>query len=444
MPKILDIPEKMLPIITEINQFRYFLCEGGRGGSKSQSIGRALLYIGEQKGVRIVCGRETQNSIDESVYALLVDLIRKYELNYDVFATKIVHRITGTTFRFRGFREQGSFNIQGMEGVDIVWIDEAQAVSKVTLDRLIPTIRKNKAKIFFSMNRYEEHDPVFVFCKGREDCKHIHINFNDNRFCPEALLKEAEECKKHAPDDYPHIWLGHPLPQGHDAVFSRENFGLDRHIPTDGYGMRLCGFDVARYGDDKSAVVCIEQTGALHWEVIHCEEWGKTDLNHTTGKILGYHSSLESSQSAIDEDGIGAGPLDALTHGRQIDTFKGFHNGKYSINDNKYYGNKRTELAYKVQKMVYDGHLYINPDVFSGLIDELCGNIRYTFDSYQRRILISKEELRKKGIKSPNMADALFMAIGLIGNKKVMQERYEQYQQPQYAKESDLWTIAGV
>jgi len=146
-PEILKIPNKLKPIITEFDSYRYFLLEGGRGGGKSQSIGRFILYLCEHYSLRIVCGRETQNSINESVYSLLVDLIRANNLAFNVFSTKIVHKISGTTINFRGFREQGAFNIQGLEGVDIVWIDEAQAITKQTLDVLIPTIRKDKAKI---------------------------------------------------------------------------------------------------------------------------------------------------------------------------------------------------------------------------------------------------------------------------------------------------------
>ena len=211
LPEILQIPEKLLPILTKFNDYRYFLIEGGRGGGKSQGVGRLVLYLSEQKPLRIVCGREIQNSISESVYSLLTDLIFKHRLYFDVLASKITHKKTGTTINFRGFREQGVFNIQGMEGVDLLWIDESQAITKQTLDVLIPTIRKNKAKIFFTMNRYLENDPVYMAFLGRKDCLHIHINYNDNSYCTQALRTEAEECRLKSLKDYNHIWLGEPL-----------------------------------------------------------------------------------------------------------------------------------------------------------------------------------------------------------------------------------------
>ena len=120
LPEMLAIPEKLLPIIKNINDYRYFLIEGGRGGGKSQAVGRLILYLAEKRRARIVCGRETQVSISESVYSLLSDLILKYRLNFEVLQSKITHKATSSALNFRGFREQGAFNIQGMEGIDVL------------------------------------------------------------------------------------------------------------------------------------------------------------------------------------------------------------------------------------------------------------------------------------------------------------------------------------
>jgi len=84
MPKVLQMAPKLLPFITKINDYRYFMGEGGRGGGKSQALARIFLYLGEQRKLRMVCGRETQNSISESVYSLLCDIIRTDNLAYDI------------------------------------------------------------------------------------------------------------------------------------------------------------------------------------------------------------------------------------------------------------------------------------------------------------------------------------------------------------------------
>ena len=164
LPQILNIPQKLHPFIEKFNDYRFFLAEGGRGSSKSQSVARLILYVCEQRKVRVVCGRETQNTIDESVYKLLADLIKEYNLNFTIKKTTIVHNVTGSEIQFKGFREQGRANIKGMEGVDILYIDESEAITKQTLDIIIPTIRKPNSKIIFTMNRFVRDDPVYDFC----------------------------------------------------------------------------------------------------------------------------------------------------------------------------------------------------------------------------------------------------------------------------------------
>lgn len=443
IPKMLQMPEKLLPLILKVNDYRYFMAEGGRGGGKSQAVARIFLYLAEQRHLRMVCGRETQNSINESVYSLLVDLIRQHNLAFEVFSTKITHKVTKSTINFRGFREQGVFNIQGMEGVDVLWIDESQAITKQTLDVLIPTIRKEKAKIYFTMNRHLEHDPVYEMFVGRKDCKHIHINFDENLYCTEALKNEAAECKIKSEADYAHIWMGEPLTKAEDALFTYKELKDTRHnkhVMAEGYGLRLAGFDVARYGDDKCACVTIQQMGALHWDIPFIDQWDHRDLNYTTGRILTTSSEQQATKSIVDEDGIGAGPLDTLNKGRGLENFVGFRNPPLAYKTNRFFGNNRTVNAYKLKELVEKGHIIIEHE---DLIRELC-TLKYTYDHYQRKILVSKEKMRKDGVKSPNLADALIMAISLIGDINYKQMEQYQIMQPQYSKEDSLFANAGI
>lgn len=443
LPKILDIPEKLLPLIERFNDFRYFIIKGGRGGGKSQSVGRFFLYLCEKYRLRAVCGRETQNSINESVYSLLADLIRQYHLNYEIMASKVIARPTETSISFRGFREQGAFNIQGMEGIDLLWIDESQAITKQTLDVLIPTIRKDTAKIVFTMNPHVFNDPVIKMLAKRDDCLVIDINFDENPFCPQALKKEAAECLKQSEKDYRHIWLGEPLDQSEDAVYSREMFlngQRNKHILALNYGLRIGGFDIARYGDDKCAAVVLQQMGALHWEEVFCDEWEHKDLNYTTGRILQISNELELACAVIDEDGIGAGPLDSLSKGRGLDYFVGFRNHSIGYKENKQFVNPRTINAYKVRDLLTNGHLNIKTDK---IIEEAL-TIKYSFDNQQRRMLVSKDKMRKDGFPSPNLFDALIMAASRIGEIKAKQDRQYVPNRPVYSGEDDLFGIAGV
>lgn len=206
----------------------------------------------------------------------------------------------------------------------------------------------------------------------------------------------------------------------------------------EGYGLRLSGFDIARYGNDKCAVVSVQQMGALAWKVCHVEQWEHKDLDYTAGRILSVTNQLNSTGNIIDEDGIGAGPLDTLNKGRGLD-YKGFRNYPYSYKENAYYGNPRTAAAFKLKEYVDKG--------FISLVDEeLCQELmtlKFKFTNDGRRILVSKEDMRKLGFKSPNLADALLMAISLIGEVKQQQDR-QFVSVPQYSKESNLFELGGI
>lgn len=443
LPEFLNLPDKLLPLIYKFDDYRIFLAEGGRGGAKSHSFARFLLYLGDRYKIRIACGRETQNSIEESVHQLLSELIVKYQLNYDIQKARIIHRITGAEFIFLGLREQGRYNIKSLEGVDILWIEEGQVVTKPTIDVVLPTIRKKNSKIFITMNRHQVNDPAYSLLKDRPDCLHLHINYLENEHCTQELINEANICKALSEKDYQHIWLGKPLDQGDDALYALSDFDNGKknaHILSPGYGIRVAGFDIARYGDDKCAAFIFQQMGALHWEEIFCDEWDHKDLNYTTGRILMICNEQGVDMAAIDEDGMGAGPFDTLSKGRGLDYFVGFRNPAIGYQENRNFGNNRTVNAYKLKDALVKGHRHIKSQK---AVDELL-TIKYTFDHNQRRILVSKDKMKKDGFPSPNIADACIMAESLIGQVKQKQESQYEPNIQQYAKDDDLFKIAGV
>lgn len=205
------------------------------------------------------------------------------------------------------------------------------------------------------------------------------------------------------------------------------------------YGHRIIGYDIARYGNDKCAAIGLHQVGALAWKMFHLEQWENKDLDYTTGRILSISNLTNSNDNIIDEDGIGSGPLDFIQKGRKREDFKGFRNAGYSYEDNKFYCNPRTAAAFKLKE-------YIEKGWISGLTEEVIQElmtIRYKFSNDGRRILVSKEEMRKKGIKSPNLADAILMATSLIG--EIKQEQDRQYApRTMTSPEENLFSIAGV
>ena len=316
LPAILDIPSKLLPIITQLDKFIYFLLDGGRGSGKSHTFARLILWLGEKYNLRIVCGREIQASIDESVYALLCDLIKQNNLDYEILATKINHRTSGTTIRFHGFREQGNVNLKGLEGIDILWIDEGQSITKPTIDIVIPTIRKNNAKVFVSMNRYLEDDPVYVALHDDPDCLSIHIDYFENKHCTEKLRNEAEKCKAKDIEDYEHIWLGKPLKTAKTSAFKNVEGIVDGTLPMveTGAGILIdsprpafhysMGADLAKSMDyTVLSVICIETKKMVYWE--RMENENRASWNYQKQKILAVSKKYNNALVVTDSTGVG-------------------------------------------------------------------------------------------------------------------------------------------
>lgn len=409
LPKILDIPSKLLPLITQFNDYRYFLIEGGRASGKSQSITRFLLYLCEQKQIRVVGGRETQLTIDESVYTIFADLIRIHNLNFNVSATKIDDRETKSAIRFRGFRQQGAMNIKGLEGVDILWVEEAQAISKQTLDIILPTIRKENSKIIWSMNRHIEHDPVYVAMAGRKNCLHIHIDYHENPFCPEAMIEEANVCKELCEDDYNHIWLGQPLKKGDDVLLSTDDIyeAPKRQFLDEGTQRIILAVDVARFGEDETVFTAIKSKNIFAWEQILQESWKNKDLMQVCGKILDLKRTLQPDIVVIDDVGMGGGVTDRLRELREpVEAFIGNERP-----DNVLYADKRSEGFFKLKDIFIKQYIKLMAD---RPLQEQLMSLRYKFKSNGKKCIVSKDEMKKDGVKSPDRADALMMAMYYI------------------------------
>ncbi len=141
---------------------RYRVVLGGRGSVKSWTIARALLGLACRKKLRILCGREYQKSIRESVHYLLKSQIERLMLEdeFDVRENEIVNRWTGAQFIFVGFHHNMSAK-KSMEAIDICWLEEAETISQESWDTLDPTVRKPGSEIWISFNPKEETDPIY-------------------------------------------------------------------------------------------------------------------------------------------------------------------------------------------------------------------------------------------------------------------------------------------
>ena len=190
---------------------RYKVAYGGRGSGKSWGFADALLLMALERKVRILCAREVQKSIKDSVHRLLGDRIEAMGLSgkFNVLRDEI-RCVTGSQFLFSGLANTTIDSIKSFEGVDICWVEEAQSVSEQSWEILIPTIREPGSEIWISFNPSETTDPTYVrfVLKPPPDAMVHKINWDSNPFFPVELQKEKDYLYSTDPEAAEHVWGG--------------------------------------------------------------------------------------------------------------------------------------------------------------------------------------------------------------------------------------------
>jgi phage terminase large subunit len=266
MPK-LTLPKKLLPLLSPK---RYKVLYGGRGSSKSWSVARALVHLATIKPIRVLCARETQKSIQESVHRLIKDQIGALGVEhlFEVQETKIVG-VNGSDFAFAGVRQQGVANLKSFEAVDICWVEEAQVVTKKSWDVLIPTIRKPGSEIWITFNPELEDDETYkrFVTDGKDDpdmwvCE---VNYSDNPWFGDELEAERVKMEKRDPEGYKTTWLGQCRPAVEGAIYANEitatvNKGRIRNVPYDPMLKVHTVWDLG--WNDSTSIICVQRAGA--------------------------------------------------------------------------------------------------------------------------------------------------------------------------------------
>lgn len=289
----------------------YKITYGGRGGAKSWSIARALLKLGTERKLRIVCARETMQSIRDSVHALLSDQVATlgYQDRYDVLQSTILGK-NGSEFIFVGLHHNPQA-IKSLEGADVLWVEEAQVVSKSSWDIAIPTIRKEGSEIWVSFNPELETDDTykrFVLQPppGAVVCK---INGEDNPWFPERLRIESEHLKRTDAKSWAHIYGGECRSSVDGAVYGEEmaqaaeekriaHFPVDRTRPVDTF------WDLG-FGD-MTAIWFAQAVDGWYHVVDYLEDSGKT-IEH-------YLIQLQNRGYLYGNDWLPHDSVDAIIH----------------------------------------------------------------------------------------------------------------------------------
>lgn len=423
LPAILNIPPKLLPLVTQFNDYKFFVIEGGRGSAKTQSVGRVLLFIAEKRKVRIGAGREVQNTIEESVHQLFLDLIHEHRLSWRTAKNRLRQLVTGATIVYKSLRERGAVNIKGLEGLDIFWGEEAQTITKETLEVLIPTLRKSKLKFFFTLNRFTRDDAVIQELVGRPDCLHIKINYYENPHCPAHILEEAEIMRIKDPRQYAHVYLGEPVAGSDDYLFNYDKLyaAFKQQAFGEVFGrQRILSIDFAAQGNDACVATLLERVSNQHWKIADRHKWHEPDAMVSVGKIVQligmYRPPMPNSNdqliTILDVGGMGHvvwNRLNEVLAGTHLRVHR-FDGATTDGVDVVHYSNARTEGYWLTKDWFDQGFLVLDEKRDAEVVKQL-EKIKMKYRSDGRRALESKVDMKKETGGSPDDADSLMMGV---------------------------------
>lgn len=220
---VIDAPRAFVPLLSPS---RYKAAWGGRGSGKSHFFAEMAIWLCLRSPIRVVCIREVQESIKDSVRQLLVDKIRKLKVEHLFDITRDELRgLNGSLVVFRGMKDANAQNIKSLEGYNVAWVEEAQTLSQMSLDLLRPTLRKEGSELWFSWNPRSKTDPVDQFFRDKppDNAIIIHVSYTDNPWFHETtLLKEMTDDRARDPEKAIHIWDG-----GYEVAPKGNYYGLE-------------------------------------------------------------------------------------------------------------------------------------------------------------------------------------------------------------------------
>lgn len=456
----LRVTDKLAPFLLKKKRFKGAF--GGRAGTKSQSVADILLHKVQVEGVKVGCFREHQNTIEDSVHALLTDEIERIKIpGFNVEKTTIDHASKGK-FRFRGL-SRNTAGIKSFHGFDIFWVEEAQFLSKKSLKTITPTLREQDSEFWFTFNPLSRKDPIserFImpFIKELrrdgfyEDDLHyiVWTNYDENPWMPETLDQERQLDYELLPrEEYDHIWLGHFNDSIENAIIKPEWFDacIDAHqtLNFEAVGQRIVAHDPSDTGyDDKG--LCLR-----HGSIIEDARLNKIgDVNEGLDWALEYAIQKRADYFVWDAHDMGLGlkrqVKDGLK-GENIDyePFRGadgvdnpnhvFEDDKKYVNDPKKQRtnkqaikNRRAQYYWELRNRCYNTFLavtrpeYRHQEVekmisFSSKIREM-EQLRAEICKIPKKPnnngliqIMSKNDMKNNDIDSPNLADPVMMSL---------------------------------
>jgi phage terminase large subunit len=293
----IEFPPKLACLF---NPSRYKVLYGGRGAAKSWGIARALLVKAAEKPTRVLCTREVQKSIADSVHKLLGDQIASMGLSAFFKITETdIKGINGSEFVFAGLKNQSIENLKSYEGVDVCWVEEAQVVSRRSWNVLTPTIRRPGSEIWISFNPDLDSDETYVrFVQNPpKDSIVEFLSWRDNPWFPQVLEQERLDLEARDPISYRNVWEGEPRATVDGAIYASEvgKMLADHRLRPVPYDPLLTVHTVWDLGwNDKMAIILAQRLGSELRIIEYIED------SHRT--LADYVKDLESREYRYGTD----------------------------------------------------------------------------------------------------------------------------------------------
>ncbi len=254
---------KMFWLLHPAAPSRYRAGSGGRGSGKSHAFAAAIVLRMLDRRIRVLCAREIQRSLRESVHALLSDKIEQLGLSafFDINDREITCCVNGAEILFAGLWANIN-TLKSLENIALCWIEEGESVTQHSLEILTPTIRAAGSEIWVSLNPDAPDAPVMQFVDGeRPDVRHIHVTFEDNPWFPVELDGERVYLQGVDPDAYSWVWLGNVRTHSDAQVF-KGKYAIEEFTPGHGWNGPYMGADFG-FSQDPATLIKIWIAGRV-------------------------------------------------------------------------------------------------------------------------------------------------------------------------------------
>ena len=277
------LPAKLFALLHQSARCRYRIGSGGRGSGKSHAFATVIVLMMITRKLRVLCAREIQRSLRESVHHLLCAKIDSLGLTtlFDVTDRSIACTATGAEVIFSGLWANVS-QLKSLENISLAWIEEGETVSRRSLEILAPTVRASRSEIWISMNPDAPDGPVQQHIDaGRSDTRHAHVIHADNPFFPAPLEQERLYLQSVDVDGYRHVWLGE-VRRISDAIIFAKKFVIEEFEPREEWSV-YHGCDFGFSVDPSAAVRAYVADRTLY---ISHEFWGlRVELDSLSNEI---------------------------------------------------------------------------------------------------------------------------------------------------------------